>query len=191
MIDIIAITAIAGILIGAMNLTGVAFSLTQQLLAISGGSLALLLLITAIASFILGLPLPTVGVYVILATLAAPALVQAGISPMQAHMFVLFSGILGMVTPPVALAAFAAATIAQSDQWKTGWTATRLSWCAYLIPFLFAYSPALIMRGGRSMILLALGVALLGIFMGTIGGGRLFPRAVPCLPRSPMRAIAR
>ena len=147
-IDIIAITAIAGILIGAMTLTGVAFSLTQQLLAISGGSLPLLLLITAIASFILGLPLPTVGVYVILATLAAPALVQAGISPMQAHMFVLFQGILGMVTPPVALAAFAAATIAKADQWKSGWSATRMSWCAYLIPFMFAYSPALIMRGG-------------------------------------------
>ncbi len=112
MVDIIAITAISGILIGAMNLTGVAFSLTQQLLSVSGGSLGLLLVITAFAAFILGLPLPTVGVYVILATLAAPALVQAGILPMQAHMFVLFNGILGMVTPPVALAAFAAATIA-------------------------------------------------------------------------------
>ena len=108
----------------------------------------MLLLITAIASFILGLPLPTVGVYVILATLAAPALVQAGVSPMQAHLFVLFQGILGMVTPPVALAAFAAATIAKADQWKSGWSATRMSWCAYLIPFMFAYSPALIMRGG-------------------------------------------
>ena len=112
-VDIIAITAIAGILIGAMNLTGVAFSLTQQLLTLSGGNLWLLLFITAFAAFILGLPLPTVGVYVILATLAAPALVQAGILPMQAHMFVLHHGILGMVTPPVALAAFAAATIAQ------------------------------------------------------------------------------
>jgi TRAP transporter 4TM/12TM fusion protein len=168
-VDIIAITAIAGILIGAMTLTGVTFSLTQQLLSISGGSLATLLLITAFASFILGLPLPTVGVYVILATLAAPALVQAGVSPMQAHMFVLFNGILGMVTPPVALAAFAAATIAQSDQWRTGWAATRMSWCAYFIPFLFAYSPELILRGDPVSIFLRLALALLGIFMGTIG----------------------
>ena len=150
MVDIIAITAISGILIGAMNLTGVAFSLTQQLLTLSGGNLALLLIITAFAAFVLGLPLPTLGVYVILATLAAPALVQAGISPMQAHMFVLFNGMLGMVTPPVALAAFAAATIAHADQWKTGWTATRMSWCAYFIPFLFAYTPALVMRGDRA-----------------------------------------
>ena len=167
-VDIIAITAISGILIGAMNLTGVAFSLTQQLLTISGGSLALLLIITAIAAFILGLPLPTVGVYIILATLAAPALVQGGILPMQAHMFVLHHGILGMVTPPVALASFAAATIAQSDQWRTGWLSTRLSWCAYLQPFLYAYSPELIMQGTPAAILLRLTLSLLGIFMGTL-----------------------
>src|SRR5205085_10530574 len=168
LVDIIAITAIAGILIGAMNLTGVAFSLTQQLLTLSGGNLGLLLVITAVAAFILGLPLPTVGVYVILAVLAAPALVQAGISPMQAHMFVLFNGILGMVTPPVALAAFAAATIAESDQWKTGWAATRMSWCAYFTPFMFAYSPELIMQGDPFAIALRLAVCLTGILMGTI-----------------------
>ena len=189
-IDIIAITAIAGILIGAMSLTGVAFSLTQQLLAVSGGSLPLLLLITAIASFILGLPLPTVGVYVILATLAAPALVQAGISPMQAHLFVLFQGILGMVTPPVALAAFAAATIAKADQWKSGWSATRMSWCAYLIPFMFAYSPALIMRGGIDSVLLALGDALLGIFLGTMAVVGYFTAPIPAAYRAAYMVIA-
>jgi TRAP transporter 4TM/12TM fusion protein len=167
-VDIIAITAVAGVLIGAMTLTGVAFAMTQQLLAASGGSLLALLCLTAIASFVLGLPLPTVGVYVILATLAAPALVQAGLSPMQAHMFVLFQGILGMVTPPVALAAFAAATIARSDQWKTGWAATRMSWCAYFIPFLFAYSPLLIMRGHPAMIVLAVTLALFGILLGAL-----------------------
>jgi TRAP-type uncharacterized transport system fused permease subunit len=167
-VDIIAITAIAGILIGAMSITGVAFSLTQQLLTISGGSVGLLLIITAIASFILGLPLPTTGVYIIMATLAAPALVQAGIPPMQAHMFVLFNGILGMVTPPVALAAFAAATIARSDQWQTGWTAMRIGWCAYFLPFMFVYTPALIMNDSLPMILLHLGLALLGIFMATV-----------------------
>ncbi len=166
--DIIAITAISGILIGAMNLTGVTFSLTQQLLAVSGGNLALLLIITGIAAFILGLPLPTVGVYVILAVLAAPALVTAGIAPIQAHMFVLFNGILGMVTPPVALAAFAAATIARSDQWLTGWTATRLSWCAYFIPFLFVYSGPLVMHGSWFAIGLNTATVLLGIFMGTV-----------------------
>jgi TRAP transporter 4TM/12TM fusion protein len=190
LVDIIAITAIAGILIGAMNLTGVAFSLTQQLLTLSGGNLGLLLVITAVAAFILGLPLPTVGVYVILAVLAAPALVQAGISPMQAHMFVLFNGILGMVTPPVALAAFAAATIAESDQWKTGWAATRMSWCAYFTPFMFAYSPELIMQGSAFAIALRLGICLLGILMGTIAVVGYFKTRVPVAFRIAYGVIA-
>jgi TRAP transporter 4TM/12TM fusion protein len=189
-VDIIAVTAIAGILIGAMNLTGVTFSLTQQLIGISGGSLPLLLLITGFAAFILGLPLPTVGVYVILATLAAPALVQAGVSPMQAHMFVLFNGLLGMVTPPVALAAFAAATIAKADQWKTGWIATRMSWCCYLIPFLFAYSPTLIMRGDPLSILLSLTLALLGILMGTMAVVGFFTAPIPPAHRIAYALIA-
>ena len=167
-VDIIAITAIAGILIGAMSITGVAFSLTQQLLTISGGNIALLLVITAFAAFLLGLPLPTTGVYIILATLAAPALVQAGIPPMQAHLFVLFNGILGMVTPPVALAAFAAATIARSDQWQTGWTAMRIGWCAYFLPFMFVYTPALVMNDAPLTIVLHLALSLLGIFIATI-----------------------
>jgi TRAP transporter 4TM/12TM fusion protein len=167
-VDIIAITAIAGILIGAMSITGVAFSLTQQLLTISGGSIGLLLIITAFAAFILGLPLPTTGVYIILATLAAPALVQAGIPAMQAHLFVLFNGILGMVTPPVALAAFAAATIAKSDQWQTGWTAMRIGWCAYFLPFMFVYTPALVMNAGPLVVILHVALSLLGIFLGTV-----------------------
>jgi TRAP transporter 4TM/12TM fusion protein len=183
-VDIIAITAIAGILIGAMNMTGVAFSLTQQLLTISGGSLALLLLVTAFVAFLLGLPLPTVGVYVILATLAAPALVQSGISPIQAHMFVMFNGMLGMVTPPVALAAFAAATIARSDQWRTGWTAMRLSWCSYFIPFLFAYSPELVLNGSPLMIVTRIVLALLAIFMGTLAVVGYFSEHIPM----PLRA---
>jgi TRAP transporter 4TM/12TM fusion protein len=177
-IDIIIITSIAGILIGAMTITGVSFSLTQQLLTASGGSLVILLMLTAAVSFILGLPLPTVGVYVILATLAAPALVQAGLTPMQAHMFVLFNGILGMVTPPVALAAFAAATIARSDQWGTGWTAMRLSWCAYFIPFMFAYSAPLLMDGSWPAILAALADAMLGIFLGTLAVVGYFKRRI-------------
>jgi TRAP-type uncharacterized transport system fused permease subunit len=141
-------------------------------------------------AFLLGLPLPTVGVYVILATLAAPALVQSGISPMQAHMFVMFCGMLGMVTPPVALAAFAAATIARSDQWQTGWTAMRISWSAYFIPFLFAYSPLLIMRGDPLAIMLTLAVVLLGIFMGTIAVVGYFQARVPVGYRAVYGVIA-
>jgi TRAP-type uncharacterized transport system fused permease subunit len=87
---------------------------------------------------------------------------------MQAHLFVLFNGILGMVTPPVALAAFAAATIARSDQWQTGWTAMRIGWCAYFLPFMFVYTPALVMNDAPLTIVLHLALSLLGIFIATI-----------------------
>jgi TRAP transporter 4TM/12TM fusion protein len=189
-IDIIVVTAISGLLIGALNLTGVAFALTQQLLTVSGGSLLLLLVLTAIVAFVLGLGLPTVGVYVILATLAAPALVQAGLQPMQAHMYVLFHGILSMLTPPVALAAFAAAAIAKADQWKTGWTASRMGWAAYFIPFFFAYSPLFIMRGPAHEVIAALAVATLGIVMGSIAAVGYVRSMVPPLRRLAYGAIA-
>ena len=107
----------------------------------------MLLLLTAVMAIVLGLGLPTVGVYVIMATLIAPALVKVGIAPMAAHMFLLYFGIMSMVTPPVALAAFAAANIAGADVDATGWTATRIGWAAYLVPFLFVLSPPLLMQG--------------------------------------------
>lgn len=166
-LDIIIITAAAGLVIGVLNLTGLAFGLTLQLLSVSGGSLAVLLVLTAIVAIILGMGLPTVGVYVILAALAAPALMKAGLEPMQAHMFVMYFGMMSMVTPPVALAAFAAANIAQSDQWKTGWTATRVGWCSYIIPFLFALSPHLLMQGNTVDVALSVVTAALGVWLGT------------------------
>ena len=165
--DIIVITAVAGLLIGVLNLTGLAFGLTLQLLSVSGGNLVVLLVVTAAVAIILGMGLPTVGVYVILATLAAPALMKAGMQPMQAHLFVMYFGMMSMVTPPVALAAFAAANIAQSDPWKTGWTATRVGWCSYIIPFLFALSPTLLMNGPVFDIVASTVTALLGVLLGT------------------------
>ncbi|HEX6980859.1 MAG TPA: TRAP transporter fused permease subunit [Alphaproteobacteria bacterium] len=167
-LDIIVITAAAGLVIGVINLTGLAFGLTMQLLAVSGENLLILLVATALVAIILGMGMPTVGVYVIMATLAAPALIQFGLTPMQAHLFVMYFGMMSMVTPPVALAAFAAANIAQTDPWKTGWTAVRVGWCAYLVPFLFALSPALILDGDPLSVALSTVTALLGVFMGAV-----------------------
>ena len=167
-VEMIVITAAAGLVIGVLNLTGLAFGLTNQLLAISGDSLIVLLIFTALVAIVLGMGMPTVGVYVIMATLAAPALVKAGISPMQAHMLVLYFGMMSMVTPPVALAAFAAANIAGCDPWKTGWTAVRVGWCAYLVPFLFALSPALLLYGSWVDVTASAVTATVGVFMGTV-----------------------
>jgi TRAP-type uncharacterized transport system fused permease subunit len=151
-----------------LNLTGLAFGLTDQLLAMSGNTAIGLLLISALVAIILGMGMPTVGVYVIMATLAAPALIKFGLEPMQAHLFLMYFGMMSMVTPPVALAAFAAANIAQTDPWKTGWTAVRIGWSAYLIPFLFALSPALLLQGSPGVVILSAVTALLGVMMGSV-----------------------
>ena len=168
-VDLILICAVSGMFIGILNITGLAFGMTLQLLAVTGESLPLMLALTAMIAIVLGLGLPTVGVYIIMATLIAPALTKVGITPMAAHMFLLYFGVMSMVTPPVALSAFAAANIAGSDVDKTGWTATRIGWAAYIVPFLFALSPSLLMQGPPLTIAWAVLSAALGIWLGTIG----------------------
>lgn len=166
-LDLVVIAAAAGLLIGVLNLTGLAFGLTNLLLTAAGNSLPALLVMSGLIALILGMGVPTVGVYVITATLVAPALVQAGLLPMQAHLFVLYFGMLSMITPPVALAAFAAANIARTDPWETGIEAMKVGWTVFLIPFLFAASPALLMFGSVWDVLLALGTTLGGIWLGS------------------------
>ena len=99
--------------------------------------------------------MPTVGVYVLLAALVAPAMVKIGLSPMASHMFVMYFGMMSMITPPVALAAYAAASLAGTDPMKTGWTAVRFGWIAYIIPFLFVRSPSLLLDGTLTSVLMA------------------------------------
>ena len=177
-VDLILICAVAGMFIGILNISGLAFGMTLQLLAITGQSLTAMLVVTALMAIVLGLGLPTVGVYIIMATLIAPALVKVGVAPMAAHMFLLYFGIMSMVTPPVALSAFAAANIAGSDVDKTGWTATRIGWAAYIVPFLFALSPSLLMHGHPLVIAWAVASASFGIWLGTIGVVGFFYRPV-------------
>jgi TRAP transporter 4TM/12TM fusion protein len=183
-VDLILICAVAGMFIGILNITGLAFGLTLQLLAITGQSLPGMLAVTAVMAIILGLGLPTVGVYIIMATLIAPALVKVGVAPMAAHMFLLYFGIMSMVTPPVALSAFAAANIAGSDVDKTGWTATRIGWAAYIVPFLFAVSPSLLMKGDPLTVAWAVLSAALGIWLGTVGVVGFMRQAIAPLYRA-------
>ena len=102
---------------------------------------------SALVSLVLGMGMPTVGVYVLLASLIGPALVQAGVNPIAAHMFLLYFGMLSMITPPVALASFTAATIAGSRPMETGFAAVRMGWVSYLIPFVMVLDPGLVMVG--------------------------------------------
>lgn len=182
-VDLIMICAVAGMFIGILNITGLAFGLTLQLLTITQQNVILLLVLTAALGALLGMGMPTVGVYIIMATLIAPALVKAGITPIAAHMFVLYFGIMSMVTPPVALAAFAAANIGGADPNRTGWTAARIGWSAYIVPFLFVFSPSLLMQGNPLAIAWAVFTAALGIWTGTIGVVGYYSASIPAVLR--------
>jgi TRAP transporter 4TM/12TM fusion protein len=182
-LDIIVVTAAAGLVIGVLNLTGVAFGLSMQLLTASGDNILVLLVITAMVAVVLGMGMPTVGVYVIMASLAAPALIKAGISPMQAHLFVMYFGMLSMVTPPVAFAAFAAANIAKASFWETGWASVKIGWAAYIVPFLFALSPQLILRGDPLQVTISVVTAFLGVYMGSVAVVGFLATRVPTLFR--------
>jgi len=159
---LILITAAAGLLMGLISLTGLGFSLAADALALSGGSGTLLLIITALIAIVFGMGMPTVAVYIMLATVLAPALVNAGIAELPAHLFILYFGMLSMVTPPVALASITAAKIADADMWRTSWAAVKLAWVAYIVPFLFIYSPALLLRGNWLEVVLAVLTAFAG-----------------------------
>lgn len=167
--DLIIVCAAAGLIIGILNLSGLAFNLTLHIINASGNSVVLLALITAVISIVLGMGMPTVGVYILLATLVAPAMVEVGVSVMAAHLFVFYFGLLSMVTPPVALAAFAGANIAEANAWTTSWTAMKLAWTAYIVPFLFIFAPSLLLEGSAIQVMWALTTAIIGIFMTTAG----------------------
>jgi TRAP transporter 4TM/12TM fusion protein len=168
-LDIILIGAAAGLVVGALSVSGISFGLTLQLIAISGENLFILLVLTAVISIILGMGMPTVSVYVLTASLLAPSLVKLGVAPMAAHMYVMYFGMLSMITPPVAIAAYAAANIARTSGWTTGWTAMLVGWSTFFIPFLFVLEPALLMDGSAGAIIWNFTRNLLGIFVGTAG----------------------
>ena len=136
-----------------------------MLLHLAGGSLIGLLILSAIANIVLGLGLPTIACYIVLATLVAPTLVQMGIDPMAAHMFILYYGCLSMISPPVAIAAFVAANLAGADHNRTGWTAMAFGWTLFVVPFLFVYSPSLLLKGDPVTIAVDFVAAVAGVWL--------------------------
>jgi TRAP transporter 4TM/12TM fusion protein len=164
-LELLMITAAAGFIIGALNVSGIGYSLTLLLVEVGGENIGLLLVLSAVVCIVLGMGMPTVGVYVLLATLVAPALVKVGIDPMAAHMFVMYFGMMSMITPPVAIAAFAAASLAGTDAMKTGWAAMRFGWLAYVIPFVFVLSPRLLMKGEALEVTVAFATAVAGVWI--------------------------
>ena len=184
-VELLIIVASAGIVIGILNLTSLGFAISLYLVSLGGGQLWLVLLITAAVSIILGMGMPTAVVYILLAAMIAPAVVEAGVEPIQAHLFILYFGMMSMITPPVALAAFTAATLTKAGPMATAFSAMRLGWVAYLVPFLFVASPSLILNGPPLTTAIDVGTALAGVYVVTVAGVGYFTRPLAW----PVRAL--
>lgn len=157
--------AVAGIVVGSLGITGLGSSLAYTLVELAGGSVWLLLLFSALGCIVLGMGVPVTATYIIVVILVAPALVQVGVSELAAHMFVFYFGTLSFLTPPVCLAVFVAASIANSNPWNTSLYALRFAVVAYLIPFIFVFNDAFLMQGSTSSILLAVLAGIVGVFL--------------------------
>lgn len=164
-----AVTAGAGIVVGVVQLTGIGAQLAGVLVEMSMGNVIFLLVLVMVASIVLGMGMPTTVVYVLLAALVAPALVQLGITPLGAHFFFFYFGVLAAITPPVALASYAAASIAGSPFDKTGWAAFKIALPAFIVPFFFVLNPALLLDGTPLKILHSTVTAGLGIWLFAVG----------------------
>jgi TRAP transporter 4TM/12TM fusion protein len=168
-LGIIMIGAVASFVIGVLNVTGLGYALTLLLINLGGNQVGPLLILAALAAIVLGMGMPTVAVYALLGVLIAPSMVHAGIEPIAAHMFVFYFGILSGVTPPVAVAAFAAAHVANGDPFRTCFHAMCFGWSAYIVPFLFVLSPSLLLIGAPGEVTLAVVTAFAGVALATAG----------------------
>ncbi len=182
-VEMLLILGGAGFVIGVLNITGLGFALTFFLIELGGGNLFLLLLIAAVTCIVLGMGMPTSGVYVLLAALIAPALVEAGVLPLAAHMFILYFGMMSMITPPIALCAFAASALTQASAMRIGMVSMRLGWVAYIIPFMFVMAPSLLLEGTLYDIVLNIFTATCGVYIVSVAAVGYFTRPLGALWR--------
>ncbi len=172
--------AAAGMVIGVVSLTGLGVRFTQMVVQLSGGVLWLGGLLTMVACIILGMGLPTTAAYIITAVLGVPALTNMGVSPLQAHMFIFYFAIISFITPPVAISAYAASGIAGTNAMSTGFMSFRLGLAGFIVPFLFLYSPSIVLEGGVLRIILDSLTALLGV--SAMAGGLVGWYGMPLAP---------
>ncbi len=163
--EILGIIAGVGLIVGGLSMSGVSLSLARELVSLVGDNVLLILAAGAVTSFILGMGMTVSAVYVFLAIVMAPALVDLGVNPIAAHLFVIYWATISYITPPVALASFAAAGIAGTRPMQTSLTAMRLGMVKYVIPFCFALNPALVGQAGLTEIAFMFGMAILGVVM--------------------------
>ena len=177
-LGVAAACACAGMVVGVVTLTGLGLKIASGIVALGGGNLLLTLFFTMIASILLGMGLPTTAKYIILSIMAAPALVQLGVLPLAAHLFILYFGVIADVTPPVAVAAYAGAGIAGGNTMRTGLNALRLAIGGFMIPYIFALDPGLLgLSGTWPHTILLVFTSLAGVLaLGSAAGGYLLTR---------------
>jgi len=157
--------ACAGIVIGVISLTGLGITFTQIVIALAQNSLILALVLTAMAGIVLGMGMPTTPAYIVMVSLLVPALIKLGVATPAAHMFAFYFAVLSAITPPVALAVFAAAGLAKADLWKSGLAAVKIGAAGFIVPFMCIYEPALLMIGDWIKIAQAFVTASVGIML--------------------------
>ena len=163
--QLVAVCAAAGIVAGVIGLTGVGGRFATMLLDIAGTSAFLAMVFTMVVAIILGMGVPTTAAYAIAAAVVAPGLIRIGVEPLVAHMFIFYFAILSAITPPVALASFAAASMAGADMWKTSVIAVKLGLATFIVPYMFWLSPALLAQGETFVVLQAFASAAFGVFL--------------------------
>lgn len=161
--ELAGILAAIGLIIGALAVTGIAGTIANDLVYLAGDNPLVLLLMGALTSFILGIGMTVTAAYIFLAIVLVPALVNAGLDPLASHMFVMYWGMLSFITPPVALAAFAAASVAEVSPMRAGFAAMKLGAIIYFVPFFFVFNPALLLQASWLENLLAISTALVGV----------------------------
>jgi TRAP transporter 4TM/12TM fusion protein len=180
-IQLVAVCAVAGIIVGVVALTGIGGRFSELILGVAGANQLLAMVFVALVALVLGMGMPTTAAYAIAAAVLAPGLTKIGVPALVAHMFIFYFAVISAITPPVALASFAAAGMAQADPWKTSWVALKMGLATFLVPFMFYFSPILLWKGSVVDIVQAAVTGSIGVWMlagSTEGwfGGRL---AVP------------
>lgn len=191
LVELAGLLAGIGLIVGAFAVTGLAGTLANDLVYIAGNAPLVLLIMGAITSFVFGMGMTITACYIFLVIVLAPPLTAAGFLPMSIHLFMLYFGMISFITPPVALAAFAAAGLAGASPMRVGLESVRLGMILYVIPFFFVYNPALILQGSLGEIAVVVGTAVIGVFMISsalqgylLGAGRLHSDVLGWLSRA-------
>jgi TRAP-type uncharacterized transport system fused permease subunit len=165
MVELTTVLTAIGFVVGALTVTGIAFAFSRELVYYAHGSVPLILIFGAFTSFVMGMGMIMTATYIILAIVVAPALVQMGLNVFAVHLFIMYWGLVSFITPPVAVAAYTAATLAGTDGLSTGVQAMKLGFVKYVIPFFFVYNPALVFQGTLPEVLFAFSTCFLGVVL--------------------------